>query len=86
MIPHFNRMYHQCWGKGEHATLRSMTSPTHCGDGHIHNLSEHAEGADQTETYTVPFVDGLQDEGFVEVYRSPTSSPPREAHVGFGPL
>jgi hypothetical protein len=27
----------------------------------------------------------LQDEGFVEVYESHTSSPPREAHAGFGP-
>jgi hypothetical protein len=27
----------------------------------------------------------LQDEDFVEVYEFPTSSPPWEAHAGFGP-
>jgi hypothetical protein len=62
-----------------------MTSPAHRANGHIHNVPEQAEGANRTETYTVPFVDGLQGEGFVEVYGSPTPSPPREAHVGFGP-
>jgi hypothetical protein len=63
-----------------------MTLPARCADGHIHNASERAEGVDQTETCAVLFADELQDEGFVEVYKSPTSSPPREAHVGFGPL
>jgi hypothetical protein len=79
-------MKSNCCGEGEHATLRSMTSPAHCVDDHIHNASEHAEGTDQTETCAVTFADGLRDEGFVGVYRSLTSSPPREAHVGFGPL
>jgi hypothetical protein len=52
---------------------------------HPQNALEQAESTDRTETCTVPFEDGLQDEGFVEVYGSPTSSPPREAHVGIGP-
>jgi hypothetical protein len=52
---------------------------------HPWNASKQAEGTDRTETCTIPFALGLQDEGFVEVYESPTSSPPREAHVGFGP-
>jgi hypothetical protein len=51
----------------------------------LYDFTEHAEGGDRTETCLVPFADGLQDEGFVEVYRSPTSSPPQEAHVEFGP-
>jgi hypothetical protein len=33
-------MFGPCWGEGEHATLRSMTSPAHYADGHIHNASE----------------------------------------------
>jgi hypothetical protein len=52
---------------------------------HPQRVARQAEGADWTETCAVPFADGLHDDGSVEVYGSPTSSPPQEAHVGFGP-
>jgi hypothetical protein len=44
---------------------------------HPHNAPEQAEGVDRMEPCVVPFADGLQDKGFVEVYGSSTSSPPR---------
>jgi hypothetical protein len=39
-------------------------------------VGRQVEGTDRTETCVVPFADGLQDEGSVEVCGSPTSSPP----------
>jgi transposase InsO family protein len=56
-------------------SLHDFASPSRRWS-HQQNAPEQAKGADRTETYTDPFALGLQDEGFVEVYGSPTSSPP----------
>jgi hypothetical protein len=65
-------------------SLYDFACPSHRWS-HLENAHEQVEGADRMETCAVPFADRLQDEGFVKVYGSPTSSPPREAHVGIGP-
>jgi hypothetical protein len=77
-----------CWGKGEHATLRLMpSSPHHSDEGYIHITRRRASRRRRLDEdrRSLPSSSLLQYEGFVEVYESPTSSPPREAHAGFGP-
>jgi hypothetical protein len=74
-------------GANEHATLRSMpSSPHHYDEGYIHRtLPNKPKTSTGRRPARSPSSSLLQDEGFVEVYGSPTSSPPREIHAGFGP-
>jgi hypothetical protein len=53
-VKHEDTQY-DCWGEGEHATLRSTTSSSHRVDeGYIHSTPEQAEGADRTEACATP--------------------------------
>jgi hypothetical protein len=66
-----------CWGKAEHATLRSTTSSSHHADeGYTHRRRQNKlRGVDRTETCATPFALVLQDEGPVDVYGPPAPSP-----------
>jgi hypothetical protein len=61
-----------CWGEGEHATLRSTTSsPLHADEGYIDSVPEQAGGAAPDGDQCDPFVLVLLDEGPAEVYGPP---------------
>jgi hypothetical protein len=61
------------------------SSPHHSDEGYIHRTRPNKPKASTgRRPVRSPSSLLLQDEGFVEVYRSPTSSPPWEAHAGFG--
>jgi hypothetical protein len=69
-----------CWVEGEHATLRSKPS------SHPWNASRTSQRRRLNGDRCDPLRSRLlQDEGLVEVYGSPASSPLLEVHVGFGP-
>jgi hypothetical protein len=75
----------RCWGEGEDATLRSKpSSPRYTNEDHARASRGRRSDEDRRDH---PLSSPLQDEDkAMSKSASPTSSPHREAQVGFGPL